>query len=186
MRERHFVRGRARLGGLHLVAIATGCAVALAACSGSGSTGYHNPKYPFGAPNVPVSLSKCMRANGVSGFPDPRSGPDGGGVGWPGGLIVEASNRIVVMGQPFFGPALVQALQTCKEYLPPAGPPPQVSESQRVSALAAAACMRHHGLPSYPDPTFGNGNQSLALPPGLNPESPAFQRAARECGLLKP
>jgi hypothetical protein len=127
-----------------------------------------------------------MRANGVPGFPDPRSGPNGGGVGWPGGLIVESSDRIVVMGQPFAGPALVSAEQTCKEYLPPGGPPPAVSEGQRIGALAAAACMRNHGLPNFPDPTFNGGQQSLNFGPGLNPESPAFRRAAKACGLLRP
>jgi hypothetical protein len=183
MREGYANGAGGRFSALWVATIASGCAVALAACGGSGSTGYHNPKYPFGAPNVPASLSKCMRANGVSGFPDPRSGPNGGGVGFPGGLMM-SSDRIVVFGQSFFGPALVHAEQSCKEYLPPGGPPPGVSESRRVSALAAAACMRRHGLSTFPDPTFRNGNQSLNLPPGLNPDSPAFERAARACGLL--
>ena len=61
-----------------MAALSTANEVALAACAGSGATGYHNPKYPYGA------LSKCMRANGIPSFPDPRSGPNGGGVGWPG------------------------------------------------------------------------------------------------------
>jgi hypothetical protein len=169
-----------------IAVLATSWAIALAGCGSTGSSGYHNPRYPYGAPNVPISLSKCMRANGVSGFPDPRSGPDGGGVGWPGGLIVESSDRIVVMGQPFAGPALVHAEQICKEYLPPGGPPPAVSKAQRISALAAAACMRSHGLPNFPDPTFPGGQLSLNLGPGLNPDSPAFRRAAKACGLLKP
>lgn len=168
----------------HMVALLTGGAVALSACGGSAATGNHNPRYPYGAPNVPASLSKCMRANGVPGFPDPRSGPDGGGVGWPGGLVVEASDRLVVMGQLFAGPALVHAEGVCKEYLPPAGPGPTISESQRVSALEHAACMRSHGLANFPDPTFNAGQQSLNLSPGLNPNSPAFERAAEACGLL--
>ena len=49
--------------------LAASCAVVLAACGGAGSTGYHNPHYPYGAPNVPISMSKCMRANGVSELP---------------------------------------------------------------------------------------------------------------------
>jgi len=162
------------------------CAVALAACGSSGSHGYHNPKYPYGAPNVPISLSKCMRANGVSGFPDPREGPGGGGVGWPGGLIAEAPGELVVMGQPFAGPALVRAEQKCQEYMPPKGPPPALSAGQRAAALANAACMRRHGLPNFPDPTFNGPGQSLNLGPGLNPGSPAFKRAAEACRLQNP
>jgi hypothetical protein len=163
--------------------VVAGCAL-LAACGGSGATGYHNPKYPYGAPNVPISLSKCMRANGVSSFPDPRSGPDGGGVGWPGGLAVESSDQMTVMGQQIAGPALAHALKTCSEYLPPGGPGPKISESQRVAALAHAACMREHGISNFPDPTFNGGQQSLNFGPGLNPNSPAFERAAKACGLL--
>lgn len=126
-----------------------------------------------------------MRANGVSGFPDPRQGPDGGGVGFPGGLVVESGGELVVMGQPFAGPAVKHAEHVCKRYLPPGGPGPGVSESQRVTALADAACMRRNGLPSFPDPTFNGGHQSLNLPAGLNPRSPAFKRAAQICGLMK-
>lgn len=155
-----------------LAAVASGCAVVVAACGSSGSTGYHNPKYPYGAPNVPVSLSKCMRANGVSSFPDPRSAPGGGGVGWPGGLVFGSNGRLVVMGQLIAGPAVAHAEDTCKEYLPSGGPPPEVSESQRASALAAAACMRSHGVPAFPDPTFKSGQQSLSLPPGSIPSRP--------------
>jgi hypothetical protein len=79
-----------------LIALAgTICAIALVACGTSGATAYHNPKYPYGAPNVPISLSKCMRGNGVPDFPDPREGPNGGGVGFPGGLLVESSTKEV-------------------------------------------------------------------------------------------
>ena len=36
----------------------------------------------------------------------------------------------------------------------PSGPPPVVSESERVAAIANAECMRKHGVPNFPDPTF--------------------------------
>ncbi len=163
--------------------LATVSVVVLAACGSSGPTVYHNPKYPYGAPNVPASLSKCMRANGVSGFPDPREGPNGGGVGFPGGLTVEGDGSIVVMGQPFAGPALRDAEQVCKQYMPPGGPGPTLSAAQQAAALADAACMRRHGLSTFPDPTFNGGHEALDLGPGLDPNSPAFQRAAQACGL---
>jgi hypothetical protein len=170
---------------LHLLSAAV-CAIAIVACGGATASGYHNPKYPYGAPNVPISLSKCLRANGVSGFPDPREGPNGGGVGWPGGLGTEVGGTgIFVFGHTYAGPAVAHAEQVCKEYLPPTGPPPAESESQREQAIATARCMRSHGLPNFPDPTFAGGNQQLNLPPGLNPNSPAVQRASKACGLLK-
>ena len=126
-------------------------------------------------------MSRCMRANGLSGFPDPREGPNGGGVGFPGGLIVTGSDSMVVMGVPFSGPALLHAEKACKEYLPPGGPPPAVSERQKEAAIANAECMRKHGVPNFPDPTFSGGSINAALG-GVNAQSPAFKQAAAACG----
>ncbi len=123
--------------------IGASCAVVLAACGGGRSTGYHNQHYPYGAPNVPISMSKCMRANGVTNFPDPREGPNGGGVGWPGGgPVMISSDVLLIMGQQFAGPVVASAAKTCQEYMAPSGPPPVVSESERVAAIANAECMR--------------------------------------------
>jgi hypothetical protein len=56
--------------------------------------------------------------------------------------------------------------------------------ASRVSAAAlAAACMRRHGISTFPDPTFNGGHESLNLGAGLDPNSPAFQRAAEACRL---
>ncbi len=167
--------------------LAAGCAVVLAACGGAGPTGYHNPHYPYGAPNVPISMSKCMRANGVPDFPDPREGPNGGGVGWPGGgPVMISTDVLLIMGQRIAGPVVASAAKNCKEYMAPAGPPPALSESQRKAAIAEADCMRTHGLPDFPDPTFSGPDQQLNLPPGLNPQSPAVEQAAKACGLAGP
>jgi hypothetical protein len=135
--------------------LAASCAVVLAACGSVRSTGYHNPRYPYGAPNVPISMSKCMRANGVPNFPDPREGPNGGGVGWPGGgPVLISSDVLLIMGQRIAGPVVASAAKTCKQYMAPSGAPPALTESQRNAAIADAACMRTHGLPNFPDPTF--------------------------------
>ncbi|HTX46085.1 MAG TPA: hypothetical protein VMD48_07405 [Solirubrobacteraceae bacterium] len=159
----------------------------LTACGSSGPTGYHNPKYPYGAPNVPFSMSKCMRAHGVSDFPDPRSGPDGGGVGWPGGgPVMISSDVLLIMGQRFAGPAVATAGKACKEYMAPSGPGPSMTEAQREAAINDAACMRAHGIHDFPDPTFTGGGQQLNLAPGINPQSPAVEQASKACGLLRP
>ncbi len=46
--------------------------------------------------------------------------------------------------------------------------------------LAMAECMRTHGVPNFPDPTFANGR-----PTGPGPQiplsSPAFRQAAQHC-----
>jgi hypothetical protein len=122
-----------------------------------------------------------MRANGVSGFPDPSAGP-GGGVGFQG-LFMQPDGSIVVDGNTFAGPALQRAEKACKAYLPPSGPPPPPSASQKAAALAQARCMRAHGITDFPDPNFSGGGVQVTLGAGLNPASPAFVQAAKACGL---
>lgn len=159
---------------------AVGLTLAIAACGGANSKPPGSSS-PYGPRSSPAAVSRCMRANGVSGFPDPRAGPDGGGVGFPGGLLVTGSDSMVVMGIPFSGPAVLHAEKACQEYLPPGGPPPALSASERAAALANAECMRKHGVPNFPDPTFSGGQVNPGLG-GLDPQSPAFKRAASACG----
>jgi hypothetical protein len=132
-----------------IAVISVSFAVAIAGC-GSSSDKRSASSSPYGPANSPAAVSRCMRANGVSGFPDPREGPNGGGVGFPGGLIVTSSDSMVVMGIPFSGPALLHAEAACKEYLPPGGAPPAISASQKAAAIANAQCMRTHACPASP------------------------------------
>jgi hypothetical protein len=172
------LRGQSRL--LLVALAAVGCALALAACGGSGSRPSASAG-PYGPKSSPASLSRCMRANGVSGFPDPIAGPSGA-VGLP--LGVESDGSLMAEGRTFAGPAVRSAELACKAYLPPAGgPPPQVAAGERRQALAFARCMRTHGVPSFPDPTFSGGGPTGA-PTGVDqtPVSPAFRSAARVCG----
>jgi hypothetical protein len=56
-------------------------------------------------------------------------------------------------------------------------------------AVAFAACMRSHGLSSYPDPQVSQsaGHAQMTISPGgLDPNSPAFKSATRACGHLLP
>lgn len=52
--------------------------------------------------------------------------------------------------------------------------------SYQRQQLAAAECIRHHGVPKLPDPTFGGGSVNMSTPAGML-TSPAFFRAEREC-----
>ena len=52
-------------------------------------------------------------------------------------------------------------------------------------AIEFAACMRAHGVPSFPDSSGGRGAISLA-PAGINPQSPAYTSARQACRRLAP
>lgn len=163
--------GRSRL--LVSALAAVGCVGALVGCGGSGSKP-SAPAGPYGPASSPAALSRCMRANGVSGFPDPIDGP--GGESLP--VTANADGSLTAEGRTFTGPALQSAEHACKAYLPPSGPPPQPSAEQVRRALAIARCMRAHGVPSFPDPTFSGPSGSVPLP---GSQSPAFRTASRVC-----
>ena len=160
-------------------ALAVTClAVALAGCGGQGSEPNASAGR-YGPVNSPAALSRCMRANRVSGFPDPVAAP-GGGEGLT--LMVNPDGSLTANGQGFAGPVLRSAERACKAYLPPAGgPPARVRAQQLRQELAFARCMRAHGVPDFPDPSSSSSGQG-GLPRGIDPQSPAFRSAARTCG----
>ena len=49
--------------------------------------------------------------------------------------------------------------------------------------VANARCIRKHGVPSFPDPTFGPGGEGAGvnLGPGAGRPSPAIEQAAKAC-----
>jgi hypothetical protein len=147
---------------------------AVAACGGSvaPSAGAYGPM------SSPFAVSKCMRANGLTRFPDPSAGPSGG-VGFPGGLWVSSDGTLTVDGVSFGGPALQSAAKACRRYLPPAGGPSPTESARRLAAeLAFARCMRANGVPSFPDPG-ANGRRVDRVQSSRY--SPAFDHAAAAC-----
>jgi hypothetical protein len=157
--------------GLSLAATVMTAAV-LAACGSS-----HKPQATAGS-GGPLQVAKCMRAHGVTNFPDPTAGggisitPAGGGISiTPGdGLNTQS-------------PTFRSAIVACKKLLGPKGPPHSIPASFRRQAIANAQCMREHGVPNFPDPQFpAGGGMMFTLPSGVSPNSPAFQQAQRICG----
>lgn len=144
-----------------------GCALALAACGSAGkpaAAGGSNASASF------LAFSVCMRSHGVPSFPDP--GP-GGGIKLAAGSGLDPRS-----------PTFQSAQQSCKHVLPGGGPPAHVSESDKLAALSFAQCMRAHGVPNFPDPTFpaaGGTMQGAGGSTEVNPDSPAFQQAAKAC-----
>jgi len=158
------------------VLFAAGCVVALAACGSASyiSAATTNPSA------TALTLSQCMRSHGIKNFPDPTSGS--------GGLRLElstspGSGTVIADGITFSGPAFQAAEKACAKLLPGAGaPPPPPTNQQKRQALEFAACMRKHGVPDFPDPTFSPGGRPKLPPGAINPNSPAFQHAATACG----
>ncbi len=126
-----------------------------------------------------VAYTACVRAHGVPNFPEPQisTSPDGGSVK----LAVPAS----IGGNPKFK----SAQQACRKLLPGGGPGGegnhQITPSEQSQYLKAAACIRSHGVPNFPDPTFSGGGVHIEHQ-NLNERSPAFKAAVLACESLIP
>lgn len=120
-----------------------------------------------------MKLAACMRSNGVPNFPDPNSQG-----------VIQGS------GIDPNSPAFEKAMQACRKSLPNGGAPtPAQQQQMKAQALAFSACMRSHGVPSFPDPTFSSGGRvtlKISAGQGLDPNSPQFQAAQTACQSLQP
>jgi hypothetical protein len=170
-----------RHGWLPILATATGCAVALAACGSSGGDPATSPAKSF---SQAVKFSECMRAHGVPQFPDPTANGQG--------IQIKISS-----GMNPFSPAWKAAQAVCRKYLPGGGfgPGGHPSAQARAHLLQISECMRAHGISGFPDPTLrppsgppgpnslvlGEGGVFLEVPSTINVRSPAFTAAATAC-----
>lgn len=111
-----------------------------------------------------LSYSACMRKNGVPNFPDMKPGTNikvGPGTGLdPSSPLYQSANK------------------ACQHLMPQLSPAQQ--QQSNADALKFSRCMRAHGLPNFPDPTFSPG-ANWTLPSGMHFGSPQFQAAQREC-----
>jgi len=127
-----------------------------------------------------LNFARCMRANGVPNFPDPKPGE---------GFRFPASPA----------PAFSAAKAKCQKLLLNGGAPPQFDPQALGQLRQIAICMRQHGVPDFPDPVRapatgpsglpGGGGRiidyrgvQLQFPATLDTSSPAFEQAATECG----
>jgi hypothetical protein len=140
----------------------------LAACGGGSSN--NTPTTSTGSTDTmarAVQASQCMRAHGVTNFPDPRTA----GPGAKNGLDPNS-------------PTFRAAQTACRQYFPPGAPTPPAQSAQREAQLLRfAQCMRSHGVPNFPDPN-GQGDFNFAgtgINPDLNSNSPQFQASAATC-----
>ncbi len=143
---------------------------------------------PDAGASGPLAFARCMRANGVSDFPDPKTGA--------GAVFIPAGNNPSA-------PAFMAAQAKCQKLMPVPGGPggPTYSAHVKAQALAKlrkiAVCMRAHGVSDFPDPSpsrpsnlAGSGAVEitdfdgvfLVFPATINLEAPAYRHALTACG----
>ena len=128
------------------------------------------------------AYSQCMRTHGVSSFPDPQSGPNGGG------FAIRANSG---SGLDPNSPTFQSADKACKDLLPNKGVPKPLTAAQQQAFLTWAACIRAHGIPNFQDPKFSGGGVQISLSGGAGlgggkGPSLIFQAAQKACASKLP
>ena len=155
---------------------------------GNGSAGADNSAVTSGGNGAAsthgraVKFAECMRANGVSGFPDPDAS---------GAFTVDE----VVNGSGIDpeSAAWQQAIGACQDLQPPGFTGHGRSPEQQEAALAFAQCVRDHGVKDFPDPGVDdplvdtNRIPSSDTPEGMNILNAAMQNCdASAAGVQGP
>jgi hypothetical protein len=150
--------------------------------SGRGKAGSHSTISKAGS--GPLAFAKCMRANGVTNFPDPSTGR--------GPLFNTAE---VVTSSPAFRAAQAKCQKLMGGGLPVPGSTTHPSARTLAKLRRIAVCVRGHGVPQFPDPrtsvpSHPTGYQEISdfdgaillFPVSMNLQAPAYRHALTACG----
>jgi hypothetical protein len=150
-----------------LLAGVLGCIVPMAACSSPSPS----PTGTSSAMSKGIAYSRCMRAHGVPNFPDPVAGVNGS-ISFP---LVPSSQGSAA------------ATQACRSLAPGGtGHGTGLSASQQQAYLSWARCIRKHGIPDFPDPTFVGGQWQPTGSADAKRNKSAFARALAACSNVIP
>lgn len=166
---------RARHARALATAIVVGAALAAAGCGGSSNDSSSTStaaSSPAAAASKLAQFSQCMRAHGVSDFPDPVNGTLS--------LRVEKGTDMDPNSSRF-----QSAEKACKS-LEPAGllRGSNQSAGQQTQLLKFVDCMHKHGVSNFPDPDQ-SGHMVLSGK-DFDPDSPQFTSAMQACRSLIP
>jgi hypothetical protein len=143
-------------------------AVISAGCGATVSSGGNSTA---SAHETSVKFAECMRANGVSAFPD----PDATGV-----LTIDAVANSSSLDTS--SAAFEQALSACEDLEPPGFTGHERNAQEQEGALKFAQCIRDNGVKDFPDPVKGeplvdtNRIPSAATTGGMSTLNAAMQK----------
>ncbi|MGH8987616.1 MAG: hypothetical protein ACRDXC_03325 [Acidimicrobiales bacterium] len=168
-------RKAAPRGALPLIALTAAFAIGLSACGGGSpqtpgvaSLGTTTSTTVGKVHPSGIKFAECMRAHGITNFPDP--GPTGNMVFNVSGGINPSSARFR------------SALTSCKKYNPVRSGTVKPGGPSKAVLLEYAKCMRAHGVANFPDPVLFSGSTwGFDLVGQVNQTSPGFQAANQAC-----
>jgi hypothetical protein len=140
---------------------------------GSGSSGSSQ-----NATDAGLKYGQCMRAHGVTNFPEPNGDPGAPQTGGP----VDIGSQQYQNAEKICAP-LVAGVK---------GNAPSQNPQNQAKLLQYAQCMRSHGVTNFPDPnsnggfTLGGGQVGGSGGTGVDTTSAQYQSAAKACQSLLP
>lgn len=156
-------------------------ALAVAACGSNGPTTTTSAGNGSGSQgsdvNAAYRFSACMRAHGVSKFPDPVVHQSAG----------SSSVGIRVDPAETSSPSFQSAQKACNGILPQGnnsnnGPSPAQQQQRTQEFVAFAQCLRTHGYTKFPDPDAqGELQPQTIAASGVNVHAPGFFAVAKGC-----
>jgi hypothetical protein len=125
--------------------------------------------------NSALAFVNCMRAHGEPNMPDPT-------------IEGRTVHIVVTPGLDPNSPQFTAANNACKHLLPSNGVPKgnTVTPADQADYLEAAACMRSHGVPRFPDPSFENGGVTFSIQTSIDTSSSQYKSALATCQKLIP
>ena len=163
---------RQRTGPLAVLAMVTligaGCGSNAPAETGAaGSSGAAGHKQATDRDKA-VKFAECMRANGVSDFPDPNASGE------------------FVYGVSVSPAVFKQAVDACKDLQPPGTLSAKRSPEQQKEGLTFAQCIRENGVKDFPDPANGEPLiDTTHIPSSNRPGGMTILNAAtHKCGSI--
>jgi hypothetical protein len=127
------------------------------------------------AQSTGLQYSQCMRAHGVTDFPDP-SAQGGYNLGGPGSSDLNPNS-----------PTFQAAERACSSLSAKGHLTPGQRAQDQAEGLRFSQCMRAHGIRDFPDPS-ASGGLFIQNRPGsdLDPNNPTFRAAQTACRYLSP
>jgi hypothetical protein len=158
------------LAGLAFGVIASGCDASSSEGVAQADTTTTTEATTSSGSGDPVAYAACMRRNGVPQFPDPETN----------GRLRFSDGRLEVPKDLVRSPRFRAAENACTRLLPTLPRPNtrQLAEALRLG-VRYAACMRAHGVPSFPDPS-ANAQGGIEFDYHA-PDSPRLLAAERAC-----
>lgn len=127
-----------------------------------------------------IAFVGCMRTHGEPNMPEPN-------VSKTGGRTHVSIN--VSSGVDPSSPLFAAAYKACSHLLPDNGVASAgqtITPADQADYLKGAACMRSHGVPNFPDPTFKNNTVAFRAQTPIDTSSAEYESALATCQKLIP